>query len=115
MTPAWALLRPAYSVARTGKRLLSISAVLAIRNPRPTNGRTRGRPGIADHEGSAFCPPASSAEDDPRCSRGTVGSRCAWTYGATANNGSNERPKVVRNTSLQVGGVSVKRIHARAL
>src|SRR5207248_10107751 len=110
MTPAWALLRPAYSVASTGKRLLSISAVPAIRNPRPTNGRTRGRPGIADPEGSAFCPPASSAEDDPRCSPKPDGARCACTYRATANNGSTERPKAVRNTSVEVAPVVVQGI-----
>src|SRR2546430_16557525 len=103
MTPAWALLRPAYSVARTGKRLLSMSAVPAIRNPRPTNGRTRGRPGIADPEGPAFRPPATSAGDDPRCSCRTVGARGPFPSHATASNGCTHKPDADWNRRQQLG------------
>ena len=48
--PAWAGLKPAYSVARTGNSPLSISAVPAIKNPSPTKGSSfgRDRPALAE-------------------------------------------------------------------
>src|SRR5437763_3774572 len=69
MTPACALLSPAYSVARTGKRPLSISAVLAIKNPKPTYRSTLGRPCVTGTKGFASRLPPGAVEDDSSLSR----------------------------------------------